>query len=192
MPPVHGITKLIAGDNLDFVTDVDEYPPTDGWTLKYRLTPRFTTPVQAPITLTAATYETTRYRVQETPTTTEDWAAGVYSWASWVEQSGQRITLEHGQELTIAADPATIAQGTDVRSEAVIALANVQAALKGVATKNVLSYEIAGRSLQHYSVDELLKLRDRLMTDVKRERAAAMAAAGQPTRRQIFGSPARV
>jgi hypothetical protein len=67
MRGMQGITKLIAGDSLDFTTSVASYPATDGWTLKYVLAPRFTTPAQSPITLTAATYEVTGYRVQVGP-----------------------------------------------------------------------------------------------------------------------------
>jgi hypothetical protein len=43
----------VAGDTLDMQVTVPDYPSTDGWTLKYRLTPRFSTPTQAPIDITA-------------------------------------------------------------------------------------------------------------------------------------------
>lgn len=183
---MQGLSKLIAGDSLDFSTEVAGYPATDGWTLKYRLVPRFSTPTQAPIELTAATYQTTGYRVQEGPSDTEGWAAGAYSWSSWVEQAGQRITLEQGRELTIAANPVTTAQGYDVRTDAAIALANVRAVLKGVATANVLRYSINGRSLERYSIPDLIALEQKLVQDVKRESSAAAAAAGQSRRRQVF------
>jgi hypothetical protein len=58
--------ELIGGDTLDFTDSVPEYPASDGWTLKYRLTPRFASPVQAPITITASTFEVTDYRTQVT------------------------------------------------------------------------------------------------------------------------------
>ena len=46
------LQEIIAGDTLDFSVTVPDYPATDGWTLKYRLTPQFSTPTQAPIVLT--------------------------------------------------------------------------------------------------------------------------------------------
>ena len=39
-----GLEKLVAGDTLDFTDTVPDYPPADGWTLKYRLIPQFSTP----------------------------------------------------------------------------------------------------------------------------------------------------
>lgn len=189
---MQGISKLIAGDSLDFTTDVASYPASDGWTLKYRLVPRFESPAQAPITLTASTYETDRYRVQAGPSETADWATGAYGWASWVEQSGQRITLEQGGELTVAPDPAEAAQGTDVRSDAQIALANVRAVIRGVASKNVLRYTINGRSLEHYSIPDLLQLEAKLVNDVKAESNLAAMLAGQASRRKVFVRMGRV
>ena len=91
---MHGLTKIISGDSVDFTTSVAAYPATDSWALSYRLVPRFATPVQAAITLTATTYEVSSYRVQVAPSTSATWAAGAYSWASYVSKAGQRITLE--------------------------------------------------------------------------------------------------
>lgn len=170
---MQGITKLIAGDSLDFATDVAAYPATAGWTLVYTLVPRFTSPAQAVITLTATTYETSRYRVQVTPATTADWEPGAYSWSSHVEQTGQRITLEQGGELTVAPDPATMAAGTDIRSDAEQALAAVTALIKGKATTGQQSYRINGRQLDSYPLPDLIKLQGKLQRDVNRERAAA-------------------
>lgn len=177
---MQGISKLIAGDNLDFVTRVAAYPATDGWTLKYRLVPRFTSPTQAPIEVTAVTYDTTAYRVQVSPSTTANWAAGTYGWASWVEQSGQRITLEQGGELTIAPDPGTATQGTDVRSPAVQALEAVNAILLNKATSGQQGYRIGDRELRSYPLPELLVLRSQLQAEVVREQRAAALAAGRP------------
>lgn len=179
------ISTLVSGDSLDFTTTVADYPATDGWTLKYRLVPRFSTPVQAPITLTATTYETSGYRVQAGPSETV-WEPGAYSWSSWVEQSGQRVTVETGRELTVAANPATSVQGFDVRTDAKTALDNVRAVLKGVATANVLSYTVAGRSLSRYSIPDLIALEQKLVQDVKRECNAAAMAAGTASRKQVY------
>jgi hypothetical protein len=177
---MQGITKLIVGDSLDFTTEVADYPATDGWTLKYRLVPRFSSPVQAPVTLTATTYQTTGYRVEVGPTTSATWAPGMYSWASWVEKTGSRVTLEQGQEVTIAPDPGAMAQGVDVRSSAEQALAAVTALLLGKATSGQESYTINGRSLKSYPMADLLALQTQLQTDVTRERRAAAIAAGRP------------
>ncbi|HYC00355.1 MAG TPA: hypothetical protein VEC57_14555 [Candidatus Limnocylindrales bacterium] len=177
--------RLIAGDSLSFETTVSAYPADQGWTLKYRLVPRFTSPVQAPITLTATTYQTSGYQVMVAPGTTALWTAGIYGWSSWVEKTGERITLESG-EITVAPDPATSAQGLDTRTDAAIALANVRAVIQGVASKNVLKYEINGRSLEHYSIPDLITLEQKLSRDVAREENAAGMAMGLKNRRQIM------
>jgi hypothetical protein len=179
------VHRLVAGDSLSFETSIADYPASAGWTLKYHLVPRFSTPSQAPVTLTASTYEVDGYQAQVAPGTTALWVPGAYGWSSWVERTGERITLEQG-ETTVAPNPATSAQGLDTRSDAVIALANVRAVLKGVATQNVLSYTIAGRSLERYSIPDLIKLEAKLATDVAREDNAAGMAAGLKSRRRIM------
>lgn len=175
------ISTIIAGDSLDFASDVPGYPATDGWTLKYVLVPRFSTPAQSPITLTAATYETTRYRVQVDPTVTEDWTPGIYTWSNYVEQAGQRITREYGSELTVAANPATMAAGTDQRSDAVKALASAKAALTAYTANNgaVQEYAINGRRMTFRSADDITALIKHLQGEVVREQRAAAHLAGQ-------------
>ena len=86
---------LVAGDTLEFSVVVPDYPAADGWTLKYRLTPRFAAPTQAPITLTATTnINGADYDVKSAPAVTVTWAPGIYTWARWVEKSGARQTLD--------------------------------------------------------------------------------------------------
>lgn len=185
------VRRITAGDSLSFATTVDSYPASAGWTLVYRLFPRFSTPTQAPITLEAEAYETDRYRVDVASNDTTVWAPGEYGWASSVEKPGERITLETGQ-VTVAPDPAQVEQGTDTRSASEIALANVRATLAGTADKNVLSYRIKDRALEHYPIADLIRLEQKLIADVKRERNAADMALGRRSRRQIFGAVARV
>lgn len=178
MRSMQGLTKLIAGDSLDFQTSVADYPASDGWTLKYRLVPRFTTPAQAAVTITAATYEVDGYRVELGPSDTA-WEPGAYSWASWVEKTGSRVTLEQGGELTVTPNPATAAAGTDVRSSAEQALAAVRALILGKATTGQAEYTINGRSLKSYPMADLLALQSSLQAEVARERRSAALAAGQ-------------
>lgn len=183
---MEGIAKLIAGDTLDFTTSSASYLASDGWTLKYRLAPRFATPAQAPITLTATAYEVSAYRVQVAASATATWAAGVYSWASWVEKSGQRVTLEQGGELIVAPDPATVAQGADLRSSAEKALEAVTALLTGKATSGTESYVINGREMRSYSLPDLIKLQAKLKAEVNGERVAAGLAPPRSGIQRIF------
>ena len=52
--------------------------------------------------------------------------------------------------------------------------------LRGTASQGVLSYSIAGRSLQRYSITELMALESKLAADVKREQP------GQGLRSKVF------
>jgi hypothetical protein len=142
--------KLTAGDSLSFSTAVADYPASAGWTLKYRLVPRFTAPVQAPITLTA-TADGDDYKVAVAASTTATWAAGAYGWASWVEKAGEEYTVEKGQ-IEIDPNPRQIAQGVDTRSLAQRTYDDLLAARAGwqASQGRVKKYSIAGREMEFF------------------------------------------
>lgn len=166
------LDTLIVGDTLDFLTTVEDYPPADGWTLKYRLVPRVS---GTAITITAAT-EGTDYRVQESPTTTAAWTAGEYTWNSWVEKSGARYTVDQGL-ITLEVNPATIT-AHDGRSHARKVLDAIDAVIESRATLDQMEYAINGRSLKRTPIGDLLKLRQHYKTQVDSEVKAAKMAAG--------------
>lgn len=164
--------ELVAGDTLDFTVAVPDYPASDGWTLKYRLTPRFASPVQAPVDLTATTNaDGSRYDVQASPGTTADWGAGYYTWARWVEKSGARQTLDESGQLLVKADPSATVQGHDARSHARITLDAIQAVIEGRASKDQEEYTIGSRSLKRTPLADLIKLHSRYQTMVQAEDA---------------------
>lgn len=175
-----GLDRLVAGDTLDFPDSVPGYPPADGWTLKYKLTPRFSAPTQAPITLTATTSGTT-YRTQASPATTATWVPGIYSWARWVEKSGARQTLDPlVPSLELLADPSTTAQGYDPRSTAsqiydgLLTLYASYSAGQGM----VSEYSIAGRMMRFRDSADLIKQLQFWRNEVAREERAAKLKSG--------------
>ena len=166
------ISELVAGDTLDFLDTVDEYPPADGWTLKYQLIPRFTTPAQSPITITATT-SGTDYRVQAAAAVTAGWKPGAYTWARWVEKVGPiRQSLGDGQ-LLVKQDPAAAVQGYDGRSMWQQIKDTLEGAFRdfqgGVRTK---SYTIGSRSMTYSDHTEMIKLYNRACNEVRSEDAA--------------------
>lgn len=191
----------VAGDTLDFKVEVPDYPNTDGWTLKYRLVPRFSSPVQAPIEITAIANADGSYQVQKGPTDTAAWAAGAYGWSRWVEKSGARQTLvsSHDQgEVEIRQNPATAAQGYDSRSHARKVLEAIEACLENRASttqREMVAYTIGTRSQQFDPQDsraELIALRSKYQWFVADEEARSALAAGQPNPRLVgirFGRP---
>ena len=173
------IETIVAGDTLDFTVSVADYPASAGWTLKYRLTPRFATPVQAPVTLSATTNANgADYNVQAAPATTAAWAAGIYAWARWVEKTGARQTLDESGLLIVKADPSATAQGFDARGHARKVLDAIEAVIEGRATKDQEEYTIGNRRLIRTPLPELIKLRQLYRGEVASEEAAGNLIAG--------------
>jgi hypothetical protein len=175
-------STLVAGDSVNYLAEVADYAPADGWSLRYRLAPR--DGGQAPIDI-AATAIGDRFAVQVGPDVTADWAPGEYAWASWVEREGERYSIARGQ-LTIAPDPATLTAGADTRSGAELGLKAIEDTLAGRASDATLRYKINGRELERYSIPELLKLRDFYARQVAQERRAAGLQDSTGTIRRIL------
>lgn len=179
--------ELIAGDTLDFTVSVPAYLPSAGWTLKYRLTPRFSVPTQAPITLTATT-SGTDYLVQAAPASTAAWAAGIYAWARWVEKTGARQTLDESGELLVKADPSLTAQGFDARSQAQKAVEDLLTIKANFQTTGRLmeSYTIGTRSVTFKNSADLEKELRFWQVQLANENAAANLAKGLGNPRRTY------
>lgn len=189
--------RLYAGDTLEFGLNVLDYPPADGWTLKMRFAPRFTTPTQAAIDITAAVGPVTvdgevfDFAVQVTPATTATWKAGAYGWHSWVEKAGARQTLEGTQyqgELTVLADPATLAQGADTRSAARKALDDALAALAAW-SPTYREHTIGDRTVKFNAVADVRAVVQFWQNKVDAEIAAETGRATGPLGRMRYGVP---
>lgn len=182
--------KLFAGDTLEFDVTIDAFPPSGGWTLKYRFVPQFTDPVQAPIDLTAASADEV-YTVTETPANTATWKPGAYSWFRWVEKTGARQTLDdldsRGQ-LQILQDPTTAVQGFDNRTQAQVAVADLKEALATFRASGgvVKSYTIGERQMTFSDEVDILRRLSFWQAELARENARAKLAAGLKNPRNIY------
>lgn len=170
-------TEIIAGDTLDFETTVNDYPATDGWTLKFRLVPRVT---GTAISITCATAsDGVSYRAQVAPSTTANYVAGEYTWNSWVEKSGARQVVESGQ-VTILPDPAVQTAPYDNRSWAAKMLDAMETAwlahMGGSPLR--LEYSIGDRSVKYRDKAEFIKERNYLKQEVYNEDKAQALANG--------------
>lgn len=97
---------LTAGDTLNFVTTVADYPASAGWTLTHRLVGRTSTAV---ITLTSVP-DTDNHRTTKSAAETAAWVPDTYDWTAWVSKGAERYSTESGA-LVIAPDPATTLPG---------------------------------------------------------------------------------
>lgn len=162
-----------AGDTLEFRVSVPDYPPGDGWQLRYRFIPRFTSPAQTPIDL-IATNDGDEYLLSAAPSVTVGWVPGLYGWTRYVIKSGARQVLDdldsRGQ-LEILADPVTVGQGHDNRTQAQKALDDANAALAAFDSTagNVKRYSIAGREMEFHSRTALIDVRNEWQKIVNRE-----------------------
>jgi len=186
------LSEHIAGDTLNFTVEVPEYPASDTWVLKYRLTPRFTSPAQVPIDIEAtANADGERFDVQVAAATTAAWEPGEYTWSRWVEKAGAQQTLDTDQRLTIRANPTGLAAGYDGRTNARKALDALEAWCAGDRNPGIASHSIASRQIQYMGDEEIAATLSRLRWEVKREENALAAAKGSNIGRPItvrFGS----
>lgn len=175
------IDTITVGATLDFSTEVVNYPPSEGWTLKFRLVPKTGNTV---INLTSAESEG-KHRVQVGPVTSATWTAGEYSWTSWVEKLGALYPTESGV-VRLLPNPTTTIAYVDNRSFAAQLLEQIEASMAAMGNKARLKYSIGDRSAEYHSYTDLLAARSRLQREVASENAAAALRAGLPSRNRIL------
>ncbi|WP_428421954.1 hypothetical protein [Methylibium sp.] len=145
--------ELIAGDSLNFLTTLPEYPAGAGWVLKYRLAPA--TAGGTAIDL-QATAEGDAYRIATAAATTATWSADRHTWSAWVEKAGEVYTVDSGQIL-IKPNPRTLAAGYDGRSLAHKALDDAKAALAAWKPTQ-RRYKVGEREMEFSSTADIIKL----------------------------------
>lgn len=166
-------SRFALGSTFSLTQALPAYPASAGWVLKLRLVP---TGAGTAVALTG-TASGSDHLVTATATATAAWTVGTYTWAAWVELGAQVVDIATGR-IELLPNVRTASSALDLRTQAEQALDNVRATLRGKATQDVLRYTIGGRSLEHYSTDELIKLENQLAIQVRRERRAAALQAG--------------
>jgi len=156
-----------AGDTVKFTKSLPDYTPATD-VLKYT----FSSP-QNQYTITATDNGDGDYLVNIPPATSATYAAGEYRWLAYIETGGDRYTVASGS-LEIKPDLATGA--VDDRTHVKKVLDALEAVILNKASKDQLSYSIAGRSLSLMSPDEILRwrreYRDEYRTEQQKERIA--------------------
>lgn len=161
------LSRFAVGGDFQFTTSLPDYPASAGWVLNHR----FLLKSGAGAISLASTASGDDHLTSVPAATTAAWVPGLYTWASWVTKSGQVVNIDTG-EITLLPDPRTAAGGLELRTDAQQALDAVRAMLRGVATAGQRSYTINGRSLERYSISELMTLESKLARDVQIERQA--------------------
>jgi hypothetical protein len=176
-----------VGERVQWKRTLDDFPISEGWTLKYYLRGNF---AHDPITLTATT-SGTDYLIDITTDLTSAYPAGVYFWNAFVEKTGYRMPVDSGRFI-VTPDLSTLPtnQPYDGRSHARRCLEAIEAVLEGRSTHDQLKYALqaVGRSVEKMPIADVLKLRDYYLTEVQAEDAAL-----RPGKKNIyirFGDPA--
>jgi hypothetical protein len=177
------LQQLVAGDTLDFTTTVSTYPPSDGWTLVYRLVPRDSAGHghHAHRGWTRGGSIPRAGRAQPLPRPGPP--ASTAGRAGWKRPARARVSSSGGVE--ILANPATVAAGYDNRGHARKVLDAIEAVLEQRASVDQQSYSINGRHLARTPIAELLRLRSVYRAQVAGEDAGEALNAGLGGGRKI-------
>lgn len=169
LPGMDTPTTFRAGDSAGWTQHLTAYLPADGWLLKYRLL----WPATGAAVDISTTVDGETYVVSLSSTDTASWTAGAATLVSFVERTGDRVTLA-AHPVTILPD-LSAATAHDGRSANEKALADAEAALAAHVASGqsvVAEYEVAGRKMKFRSVEELEKLIAFYRRAVVKDRAA--------------------
>jgi len=161
--------NLVAGDRWKWTVALADYP-ADTWRLKYF----FRGKSALDITSTASGAD---HLLDTLPANTIKLSPGSYNWQAVVEKiadATERYELARGS-IRILPDmqKATADSGDEFRSDNQIALDNIRKVLQGTASREEKSYEIAGRSLELRSYEELRQMETDYSAAVRREQGEA-------------------
>lgn len=159
---------IIAGTSVKFQIAWNEFSPLESYTTSFEAAG-----TAGSIVASGVGNPDNSYLFSITPTQT-NLAAGILQYNIFARLNTDVFLIQHGQ-VNIVAQPSA---GTDARSDARIARDTIKAEIKARATGDVQSYSIAGRSLTHITMTELLMMLGVYEAEVRAEDAANRVAAG--------------
>jgi hypothetical protein len=172
-------SEFFVGDTVQWTKDLSGFPAS-AWTLKYNF---ISSDASAQNILITSTADGDIHSIAVARATSAGYTAGDYKWFSYVIDIGD--TLRH----SVASGSTTVkpdqSSGTDARSHVKIVLDAICATIEGVASKDQKAYSIAGRSLERYSFEELLKLKDKYEILYKKELSDEAIANGEGSGRKV-------
>lgn len=149
--------RITIGDTVTWDEVLADFPASASWVLSYN----FTGPDSNFKSGHTAVGDDHRIVIDTTKL-----EVGAYDYQKKITDGTDTFTLERG-EVFVDPDLSADESGVDRRPYAVIALENVEAVLKGKATKDQSSYSLNGRSLSRYSIAELQDWRAQLRSEVR-------------------------
>ncbi len=171
--------SMVQGDTLSMLMTLGDYDAST-WTLTYTLVKD-----AKQITFSGSDDGSGNHEFSILPTTTTDWSAGTYHYQGRVSDGTDTHTVDTGS-IEIKASFADHTSGLDARSSTKQILDALEATIQGKASKDQLSYSIAGRSISRMSMSEILEAYDYFKREYQRIVSEDKIAAGMGTGRKIL------
>lgn len=164
--------KLIAGDTWRWTRTLSNYP-AGTWVVTYYFEN------QIKQFSAAASASGTDHAVSIDAATTDDFPPGRYRW--WARAvSGAIVETIDSEQGWVDVEPDPGASGTrDHRSFARRALDAIEATIEGRATAGQLSFSIRDRTVESFTLTELMQLRQTLRQEVRAEEQGDRAGVGR-------------
>lgn len=172
--------KFAAGDSLSWKKSLGDYLASDGWVLTYALV---NSSALIEITGTASGDD---HLIELSAATTAAYTAGEYKYQAYATSAAlsERYKVDEGT-VTIRPNFATQSTGYDDRTHVKKVLDALEAVILGKASKDQLSYSIAGRSISRLSPSEILEFYNEYRERYAREQRIERRRRGKATGGQI-------
>lgn len=164
------IDKIQAGDTFSQKVNYTDYPSSGGWSCSMALRGAGSYTINS-------TRDGDGFLLSALASVTAEFAAGTYEYAIYVYNSTERHTVSKGK-IEVLSNFASISSVYDPRTWAQKTYDAVKAAIQGRATKDQLSYEIAGRKIEKIPIPDLLALYNKLKNEVEQEKTAEKISNG--------------
>ena len=154
--------SFIAGDTVTWKKALSDYLASDSWVLTYYLV------MDGDQKTIVATASGDDHLATITAANSADYNAGVYHYQARVAKDAEAHTVGRGA-IEVKPNFAAQTSGYDNRSHVKKTLEALEAVILGKASKDQLSYSIAGRSISRLSPSELLEWRDAYRAEYNKE-----------------------
>lgn len=168
-PPIRRdeLTRIAAGETVQWTRYVGDYPSTDGWTLKYYFR-------GASVFDVAGAPDPAGYLMTIAAADTANVTPGTYRWGAFVEKgAGAGLERRRVDEGVLQIEPnfATAAAGT-MQTHAERMLAAIEARLEGrlQSGADMEQYGVAGRQVMKIPFEKLQAARVKYQFEVARQR----------------------
>ena len=170
---------LTAGDSWRWDRSLTDYSAADGWVLSYALLGAAAFPIAGEvITAVGAGWE-----IRVPAAATADLTAGSYRLIGYVTKAPDRFEVYRGRVI-VAANFAILSDGLSTAERELVI---VDAAIAGRLTADLQSYQVQGRAVAKIPIEELIRIRGTLRSQVWRDRHPGQLAQRVQVR---FGRPA--